>query len=72
MKARERERYIANLTVLCCAVDLGSKAITRIAGNALSTRLEETELSISVYDVLTAKIGQRIRLNHGDKEDVIR
>lgn len=71
MKAKTDERYMANLVVLCCAVDLGSRTITKIAGNDLSTRIENNDLSVSLRDILVAKIGQRLCLHREGKNNAV-
>lgn len=51
--------YRNNLIVTANIIELGSKIITNIAGNDISTRVDNQDISVALKSLIAAKLNQR-------------
>lgn len=51
--------YMDNLLVISNYIELGSKVITKIAGNDISTKVDNDELSRAIRGLIAAQLGQK-------------
>ena len=52
--------YLENLVIISNYIELGTRTISRIAGNDISTRVDNDTLSNSIRSLLASKLNQEL------------